>query len=171
MLRRFQSCHDTRSALTSSHHEQTTNLLTLPDLLAPASKSKSSNELVLLRLPPLVTPIILEPASPRRNGHRFKYPPSSVVLVLDASRVPRSDKSGIDSRSCGGTNLVKAEPDPDRALVVLSIERIVRIDPVGDCVAERSGTVTLRSSASLQKAPISSPNDRTANDLSLTISR
>lgn len=59
----------------------------------------------------------------------------------------RSDKSGILSR--GGTKTVDAEPEPVAdSVLVLVMERIVRIDPVGEPVAERSGIVTDRSRAS-----------------------
>ena len=53
--------------------------------------------------------------------------------------------------STGGRNVVERDPDtadPERVLV-LAIERIVRIEPVGDCVSDRSGTVTERSRTSL----------------------
>ena len=60
--------------------------------------------------------------------------------------------SGIDST--GGRKVVDCDPEatePERALV-LAIDQIIRIEPVGDCVAERSGTATERSSTSLKMA-------------------
>ena len=57
--------------------------------------------------------------------------------------------SGIDS--IGGRKVVDRDPEatePERVLV-LAIDRMVRIEPVGDWVSDRSGTVTERSSTSL----------------------
>lgn len=65
----------------------------------------------------------------------------------------KSDRSGIVS--VGGTNTVDAEPDPEAAcepdclLAELAMDRMVRIEPVGEPVTERSGIVTARSKASL----------------------
>ena len=51
----------------------------------------------------------------------------------------------------GGRNVVEREPDmaEPECVLVLVIDRIVRIEPVGDCVSDRSGTVTERSRTSL----------------------
>jgi hypothetical protein len=53
--------------------------------------------------------------------------------------------------SIGGRKVVEREPDTAEPewVLALAIERIVRIEPVGDCVSERSGTVTERSRTSL----------------------
>jgi hypothetical protein len=138
-----------------------TTYLTKP--LPPCSKS--SNELVLLKLLLLLGWITL--GSP---GYKYctscpfaERPPSSVVrpnplavagvnpvarvMPLEPDNDCKSDRSGITSS--GGTKTVDAEPDPERALVALSMDPIVLIEPVGDRVIERSGSVTLRSSASL----------------------
>lgn len=103
---------------------------------------------------------------------RLEIAPSSVALVLVNVRVSvpvpsdvveppdgenrlvvRSVKSGSSGRSGivskGGTNVVDAEPEPDPELLILMIDRIVRIEPVGDPACERSGSVTERSRASL----------------------
>ena len=70
--------------------------------------------------------------------------------ALDPESDWKSERSGIDSM--GGWKVVDRDPDatePERVLV-LAIDRIVRIEPVGDWVSERSGTVTERSSTSLK---------------------
>ena len=64
-------------------------------------------------------------------------------------------KSDISSKELrGGTKTVEREPlallVPLVRLVRLSIERIVRIDPVGERVTEDSGSATGRLTASLQ---------------------
>ena len=53
--------------------------------------------------------------------------------------------------STGGRNVVEREPETaePECVLVLVIDRIVRIEPVGDCVSDRSGTVTERSRTSL----------------------
>ena len=65
--------------------------------------------------------------------------------------------------SIGGRKVIEREPEtaelelverkPETAelelVLALAIDRIVRMDPVGDCVSERSGTVTERSRTSL----------------------
>jgi hypothetical protein len=53
--------------------------------------------------------------------------------------------------SIGGRKVVEREPDTAEPewVLALAIERIVRIEPVGDCVSDRSGTVTERSRTSL----------------------
>ncbi len=56
-----------------------------------------------------------------------------------------------DSSSRGGTYTVDAEPVPEECeLVVLVMDLMVRIDPVGERVLERSGMETARSSTSLE---------------------
>ncbi len=47
------------------------------------------------------------------------------------------------------TNVVDADPEPDPELLILMIDRMVRIEPVGEPACERSGSVTERSKASL----------------------
>ena len=59
----------------------------------------------------------------------------------------KSDRSGIVSR--GGTNVVKAEPVPVET-VLLVIDPIVLIEPVGDPEVDLSGMVTEWSRASLE---------------------
>ena len=65
--------------------------------------------------------------------------------MLDPERDWKSDKSGMVS--IGGRNVVDREPGTAELELVLAlaIDRIVRMDLVGDCVSDRSGTVTERS--------------------------
>lgn len=73
-------------------------------------------------------------------------------VLEESENVCRSDRLGIVCR--GGTNTVDAEPEPEPApetLVVLVMERIVLIEPVGEPGSERLGNVTERSNASLQE--------------------
>jgi hypothetical protein len=79
----------------------------------------------------------------RKDGWRDKDP------ALDPKRDWRSDRSGM--LSMGGRNVVEREPDmaEPECVLVLAINHIVRIEPVGDCVSDRSGTVTERLSTSL----------------------
>ena len=51
----------------------------------------------------------------------------------------------------GGRNVVEHEPDMAelKCVLMLAINHIIRIEPVGDCVSDRSGTVTERSRTSL----------------------
>ena len=56
--------------------------------------------------------------------------------------------------SIGGRNVVKREPERAELELVLAlaidrIDRIVRIEPVGDCAPDRSGIVKERSGTSL----------------------
>ena len=53
--------------------------------------------------------------------------------------------------SIGGRNVVEREPEAAELELVLAlaIDRIVRIEPVGDCASDRSGTVTELSRTSL----------------------
>ena len=53
--------------------------------------------------------------------------------------------------SIGGRNVVEREPEALELewVLALAIDRIVRMEPVGDCVSDRSGTVTERSRTSL----------------------
>ncbi len=62
-------------------------------------------------------------------------------------KLASTGKYGIESR--GGTNVVDADPEPDPELLILMIDRMVRIEPVGEPACERSGSVTERSKASL----------------------
>ena len=55
-----------------------------------------------------------------------------------------------DSSSRGGTYTVDAEPVPDWELVVLVMDWMVRIEPVGERVLDLSGMVIARSSTSLK---------------------
>ena len=83
-------------------------------------------------------------ACERSDGWRDSDP------ALDPESDWKSERSGIDSM--GGWKVVERDPEatePERVLV-LAIDRIVRIEPVGDWVSERSGTVTERSSTSLK---------------------
>jgi hypothetical protein len=86
-------------------------------------------------------------ACERSDGRRDKDP------VLDPTESDwKPEMSGIDST--GGRKVVDCDPEamePERVLV-LAIDRIVRKEPVGDCVAKRSGTVTEQSSTSLKIA-------------------
>ncbi len=79
----------------------------------------------------------------RKDGWRDKDP------VLDPERDWKSDRSGM--LSMGGRNVVEREPDTaePECVLALAVDRIVRIEPVGDCVSDRSGTVTERSRTSL----------------------
>lgn len=61
--------------------------------------------------------------------------------------VSKSDRSGIVSN--GGRYVVVAEPEPELTTLLVA-DRIVRIEPVGDIVIERSGGAAARSSASLK---------------------
>ena len=51
----------------------------------------------------------------------------------------------------GERNVVERKPDTaePECVLVLAIDRIVHIEPEGDCVSARSGTVTERSRSSL----------------------
>jgi hypothetical protein len=82
-------------------------------------------------------------ARERKDGWRDKDP------ALDSEKDRKSDRSGM--LSMGGRNVVEREPDmaEPECVLVLAIDRIVRIEPVGDCVSDRSGTVTERSRTSL----------------------
>ena len=57
-----------------------------------------------------------------------------------------------DSSSRGGTYTVEAEPVPDCELVVLVMDWMVRIEPVGERVLDLSGMVIARSSTSLNRS-------------------
>jgi hypothetical protein len=71
-------------------------------------------------------------------------------LALDPEIECKSSMSAILSR--GGTKTVDAEPDPERVLFELSMDWIVRMEPVGERVMDRSGRdVMLRSRASLHR--------------------
>jgi hypothetical protein len=61
----------------------------------------------------------------------------------DSERDRRSDRSGIFSM--GGRNVVERDSDTAKLVLVLAIDRIVRIELVDDCVSEQSGTVRERS--------------------------
>ena len=61
----------------------------------------------------------------------------------DSERDRRSDRSGIIAM--GGRNVVERDFDTAKLVLVLAIDRIVRIEPVDDCVSEQSGTVGERS--------------------------
>ena len=83
-------------------------------------------------------------ACTRNDGWRDKKP------ALDPESDRKSEISGIDS--IGGRKVVDHDPEatvPERVLV-LAIDRIVRIELVGGWVSDRSGTVTEQSSTSLK---------------------
>lgn len=82
-------------------------------------------------------------ARERKDGWRDKDP------ALDPESDWKSDRSGM--LSTGGRDVVGREPDMAEleCVLVLAIDRIIHIDPVGDCVSDRSGTVTERSRTSL----------------------
>jgi hypothetical protein len=61
----------------------------------------------------------------------------------DSERDRKSDRSGMFSMS--GRNVVECDSDMAKPVLVLAIDRIVRIEPVDDCVSEQSGTATERS--------------------------
>ena len=65
--------------------------------------------------------------------------------ALDPERDWKSNGSGM--LSIGGRDVVEHEPDmaDPKCVLVLAIDRIVRIEPVGDCVSDQLGTVTERS--------------------------
>lgn len=69
--------------------------------------------------------------------------------ALDPESDRKSDRSGM--LSTGGRNVMEREPDTaePECVLVLVIDRMVRIEPVGDCVSDQSGTVTERSRTSL----------------------
>jgi hypothetical protein len=66
------------------------------------------------------------------------------VTALVPESECKSEMSGM--LSGGGTNTVEAEPEPDLVLLTLSI---VLMEPAGERVTDRSGSVTLLSNASL----------------------
>ena len=53
--------------------------------------------------------------------------------------------------SFGGRNVVEREPEKAELelMLALTIDRIVRTEPMDDCVSDRSGTVTERLRTSL----------------------
>ena len=71
----------------------------------------------------------------------------NVLLTLDAldsdpASVLKSGKAGRSGIPAnGGTKIVERLPEPEPTLDALSSDRIVRTDPVGERVWERSGTV------------------------------
>lgn len=82
-------------------------------------------------------------ARERSDGWRDKDP------ELDPESDWKSERSGM--LSIGGRKVVEREPETLELewVLALAIDRIVRIEPVGDCVSDRSGTVTERSRTSL----------------------
>jgi hypothetical protein len=100
-----------------------------PLVLAPDEKNASSDT---------------EAADSERTGRARDKDP-----VLDPERDWKSDISGMVS--IGGRNVVEREPETAELELVLAlaIDRIVRIEPVGDCVSDQSDTVTERSRTSL----------------------
>jgi|SRR5580698_7141943 len=82
-------------------------------------------------------------ARERKDGWRDEDP------ALDPERGWKSDRSGM--LSTGGRNVVEHEPDTAELerVLVLAIDHIVRIEPVGDCVPDCSCTVTERSKTPL----------------------
>ena len=74
-----------------------------------------------------------------------------------------------DSSSRGGTYTVDAEPVPDWELVVLVMDWMVRIEPVGERVLERSGIDTARSSTSLHIQKRHVRNIRSANEMLMDV--
>lgn len=78
----------------------------------------------------------------------------SEPVLEESEKVCKSDKLGIVCR--GGTNTIDAEPEPEpepaaETLLVLAMERIVLIEPVGEPGSERLGSVTVRSNACLER--------------------
>lgn len=75
----------------------------------------------------------------------------SAPVLEESENVCKSERLGIVCR--GGTNTIDAVPEPEPAaetLLVLAMDRIVLMEPVGEPGSERPGSVTVRSNASLR---------------------
>jgi len=91
-------------------------------------------------------------AREHKDGWRDRVP------ALDPERDWKSDRSG--RLSMGGRNVVERDPDTAElvCVLVLTIDRIVRIEPVGDCVSERAQMALTQRTRSLAD---SAPNHST----------